>query len=136
MGAALLIARSRLRANVTATIVRMVLAGIGGGIVMASLAGIRRADDGWAQLQQDNAGADAVVLFVGPDGQLAATAEDDLDDEMAALLELGKIDAATRFSPVVGVLTGVDGKPFPVAANVYLDAPGTVAIGRPVIVDG
>src|SRR6187455_206022 len=117
MGAALLIARSRLRANLTATVVLMVLAGIGGGIVMASLAGIRRADEGWAQLQQDNAGADAVVLFVGPDGRMAATADDDLDDQMAALLELGQIDDATRISPVVGVLTGADGTPFPVAAD-------------------
>ena len=50
MGAALLIARSRLRANLTATVLLVVLAGLGGGIVMASVAGMRRAETAWQAL--------------------------------------------------------------------------------------
>ena len=60
----LLIARSRLRRNVGATIALIVLAGIGGGVVIGSLASIRRADQGWHEFQAENAPADAVAGLV------------------------------------------------------------------------
>ena len=133
MGAALLIARSRLRANLTATVLLVLLAGFGGGIVMASVAGIRRAEGSWEQLQRENPDGDAAVAFLGPDG---APIEGEQTEEIEQLAALPEVLVASRASAVVGVLRDDAGDRWPVAANTYLDVPHPALVGRPVIVDG
>ena len=51
---ALLIARSRLRRNMGATLALIVLAGLGGGARDGVAASIRRAEAGWDALQADS----------------------------------------------------------------------------------
>ena len=87
---ALLIARSRLRRNVGATLALIVLAGLGGALVMASLASIRRAEAGWDALRADTPAADAVATVMTEDFQFPSPAVDDLAGLQA------EVDAPTR----------------------------------------
>jgi ABC-type lipoprotein release transport system permease subunit len=139
MGAALLIARSRLRRNTTATVLLVLLAGLGGGIVMASVAGIRRADESWQRFQIDNPVGDAGVVFFGPEGPEGAQPspiEDDFAESFHVLAAMDEVEVATRATAAVGMLVAEDGTRFPVAANLYLDVIARSLVGDPVIVDG
>ncbi|MFL6206272.1 MAG: ABC transporter permease [Acidimicrobiales bacterium] len=136
MGGVLLVARSRLRANVLASVLLIVLAGIGGGVVMASIAGIRRADAAWDRLQAENPLGDAGLLIVGPDGQPRSNAQYDLDDEIDDVVDLEGVAAASRLTFVTGLLDGPDELRAPVAPTVYLDDLDPAVVGRPVIVQG
>ena len=133
MAAVLLIARSRLRANLTATVLLVLLAGLGGGVVMASVASIRRAEDAWAQLQRENRDADTAVVFLGSDGE---PIEGEQAEEIEALAALPEVAVAARASAVIGVLRDRRGQNWPVAANTYLDAPHPALVGRPILVAG
>ena len=133
MAAVLLIARSRLRANLTATVLLVLLAGLGGGVVMASVASIRRAENAWAQLQRENPDADTAVVFLGSDGE---PIEGEQAEEIEALAALPEVAVAARASAVIGVLRDRRGQNWPVAANTYLDAPHPALVGRPILVAG
>ena len=130
MGAALLIARSRLRANLAATVLLVVLAGIGGGIVMASVAGMRRAEAAWQHFQADNPDGDAALGFVDEEGEFLPVTEDDLEDEAEVVAGLPEVAAVTRAAAVVGIIEGRDGEEVPIAANAYLDGLVPDLIGR------
>ncbi|MET0901749.1 MAG: FtsX-like permease family protein [Acidimicrobiales bacterium] len=136
MGAAPLIARSRLRANLGATVLLVVLAGIGGGIVMASIAGMRRAETAWQHFQADNPDGDAAVVFLNEDGQLYSGVDDDLEDEADAVAALPGVTGVTRASAMVGMVEGRDGGAVPVAAAAYLDGLVQDLVGRPIVVEG
>ena len=127
---------SRLRANLTATVLLVLLAGIGGGVVMASIAGIRRADAAWTAFQEENPLGDAGVVILGPEGAPLPSTEDDLQDEVDAVAALDDVAAVSRATAAVGIVDDPGGTSFPIAANVYLDDPTPALIGRPVIVDG
>jgi hypothetical protein len=136
MGGVLLIARSRLRANLTATVLLVLLAGIGGGVVMASVAAIRRADSAWGRFQAANPTADAVMLVYGPDGAPRSTKADDLDEELAGIRDLDDLESLARLTWTVGVLEAHDGERYPVAATTFLDAPSPALEGRPLLLAG
>ena len=129
MAAVLLIARSRLRANLTATVLLVLLAGLGGGVVMASVAGIRRAEGAWARLQTARTRTPTrAVVFLGSDGE---PIEGEQAEEIEALATLPEVAVAARASAVIGVLRDRRGQNWPVAANAYLDAPHPALVGRP-----
>jgi hypothetical protein len=98
---ALLIARSRLRRNVGATLALILLAGLGGALVMASLASIRRAEAGWDALQADSPPADAVATVMTEDFQFPSPAVDDLAGLQADVDALPGVEQTMRLSTVV-----------------------------------
>ena len=84
-----------------ATLALIVLAGLGGALVMASLASIRRAEAGWDALQADTPPADAVATVMTEDFQFPSPAVDDLAGLQADVDALPGVEQTMRLSTIV-----------------------------------
>jgi ABC-type lipoprotein release transport system permease subunit len=132
----LLIARARLRRNVGATLALILLAGVGGGLVLASLASIRRADSGWAALRADNPPVDAVGTLLTEEHQLPSPTIDDLAGFQAAVEERPEVTDTMRLTTVVADVSAPQGQPQRVVGQVAIDPPLASVLGDPIVVAG
>ena len=120
-----------------ATIALIVLAGIGGGVVIGSLASIRRADQGWHEFQAENAAADAVATVLTEDGAFPGLVDDDLATVKAEVDALPVTRRAMRSAPVVTeVVSSAHPEPELLVADLSLDPPIESVVGSPIVVEG
>ena len=137
MRVSLLIARSRLRRNVGATLALIVLAGLGGAVVMASLASIRRAEAGWQAFQADNPAADAIATVLTEDAQFPVPMDDDLEGVRAQVDALPGVEQTMRMSAIVAeVASSGSERGRLTAAELAMDPPIAGIQGEPILVAG
>ncbi|MEQ1786492.1 MAG: hypothetical protein ABL966_05520, partial [Acidimicrobiales bacterium] len=136
MGAAALIARARLRRNLVATVVLMLLTGLGAGVVMASVAAVRHADRGWATLQARNPDGDAVAAVLDARFEFPSLVDEDFADEAEIVRGLPGVTRVARTAAPILQVAARGEEPSAVVGLLQLDPPAPGTSGTPIVVAG